>query len=44
MDREAVYHGPLVVEEASCTTVVTAGFTLHFDPIGNMILKRAPAE
>ena len=40
MDHSRPLHGPLVVEEESCTTVVAPGYSLRFDMLGNMIVER----
>ncbi len=43
MDHSRPLHGPLVVEEESCTTVVAPGYSLRFDMLGNMIVERRHA-
>ena len=40
MDHSHPLHGPLVVEEESCTTVVAPGYSLRFDMLGNMLIER----
>ncbi|MFQ3566968.1 MAG: hydantoinase/oxoprolinase family protein [Aggregatilineales bacterium] len=36
----AVYHGPLIIDEDSATTVVPTGYTTTVDPFGNIIITR----
>ncbi|MEZ4671620.1 MAG: hydantoinase/oxoprolinase family protein [Anaerolineae bacterium] len=45
LDRDAMpidtyYEGPLVVDESSATTVVPQGYSVHVDPLGNLIITR----
>ena len=45
LDREkmpigAEFEGPLIIEEASATTVAPPGYTVHVDEFGNVIITR----
>jgi N-methylhydantoinase A len=40
MPIDTHYQGPLVIDEDSATTVVPQGYTVHVDPLGNLIITR----